>query len=261
MTEADLIYLRNWFTDYTKSFYSANEEDLKNITLKVVHTHNVCENILRIAKVSSLNSNQARIAETVALFHDIGRFSQYAKYKTFRDADSINHGLLGSRILIEGKVLRNLPEKEQQLITEAVRFHNTFAIPRISDDVILFLKLIRDADKVDIYRVFIEYYASPKEDRASATAFGVPDGPEYSEVMLSCIMSRKVASYSNIKTENDFKLMKLSWVFDMHFRESIRLLHEKNYVRMIADELPRTKEIFEAVEVVNRYISERLQNA
>ncbi|RJQ51051.1 MAG: HD family phosphohydrolase [Nitrospiraceae bacterium] len=260
MTEADLIYLKKWFADYTRLFYSMNEEDRKNIILKVVHTHNVCGNIVRIAKASTLSDNQIKVAETVALFHDVGRFSQYAEYKTFRDADSVNHGLLGSKILAEKNVLRDLPENERQLIIEAVKFHNAFAIPNVPDDVLLFLKLIRDADKVDIYRVFIEYYESPAKDRASATAFGVPDSPGYSGVMLSCIMNRKVASYSDIRTENDFRLMKLSWLFDMHFRESIRLLHEKDYISKIADKLPRTEEILKALEVINRYVSERLQN-
>jgi len=260
MTDNDLIFFRQWFSDYTKAFYLPDTEDQKNIVLKVEHTDHVCRNIIRIAGAESLGVNEIKIAEAAALFHDLGRFPQYAKYKTFRDADSVNHGLLGSKILMEENVLRNLPENERRIIISAVKFHNAYAIPPVPEDVMLFLKLIRDADKVDIYRVFVEYYESPAEERASATALGVPDSPGYSGAMLSCIKDRKVASYSSIRTENDFRLMKLSWVFDMHFRESLRLLHEKNYIRKIMDMLPRTKEILEAVEAINRYISERLRN-
>jgi hypothetical protein len=261
MTGNDLKYMKNWFADYTKPFYSMNEEDRKNIVLKVVHTHNVCENIVRIAKRSSLSDNQIRMAEAVALFHDLGRFPQYAAYKTFRDAVSVNHGLLGSKILTKENVLLPLSHDEQQLIIQAVKFHNAFAIPAILNvETVLFLKLIRDADKVDIFRVFIEYYESPQKDRASATAFGVPDTPEYSEIMLSCIIKKQVASYSNIKTENDFKLMKLSWIYDIHFKESIRLMQEKNYINRIINKLPQTDEIAAAMIILKQHISERLSN-
>jgi hypothetical protein len=261
MTQADLIYLKSWFADYTRSYYSSDQEDQKNILLKVEHTHNVCGNIKRIAEALSLDGNQIRLAETAALFHDLGRFPQYAEYKTFRDAVSVNHGLLGSKTLIRENVLRQLPDDERQLIIQTVKFHNAFAIPSVLDgDIVLFLKLIRDADKVDIFRVFIKYYESPEEERASATAFSVPDSPEYSKAMLSCITNRHVASYSSIRTENDFKLMKLSWVYDMHFNESVRLLEERGYLNSIIDKLPQTEEILSAVTVLREYVARRLKN-
>lgn len=259
MTEKDLILLKQWFSDYTKSFYSSNEEDQKNIMLKIEHTRNVCKNIVDIAGGSSLSEGQTRLAEAIALFHDLGRFPQYAEYKTFRDADSVNHGLLGSKTLLKENVLGMLPSEEQELIIQVVRFHGVYKIPSVlNGDTVFFLKLIRDADKVDIFRVFIEYYESPVEERASATAFGVPDTPEYSQLMLSCIRNRQIASYSHIKTENDFRLMKLSWVFDMHYKESVRLLQERNYLDRIIERLPQTEEIRSAVNIVRQYVSERL---
>ncbi len=261
MTDSDLIYLKDWFSDYTKSFYSTDTEDQKNIMVKVDHTENVCRNVLEIARESSVSEYDTRIAEAVALFHDIGRFPQYARYKTFRDADSVNHGLLGSETLINEKVLERLPDEEQQIIIQAVRFHGAFSIPgSMNGKTLLFLKLIRDADKVDIYRVFIEYYESPLEERASATAFGVPDTPECSNAMLSRILNKEIASYSDIKSENDFRLMKLSWIYDMHFDESVRMLLKRDYLERIINKLPRTDEVSAAVKSVREYIAERLGN-
>lgn len=255
MTEADLQKLKGWFNDYTKSFYSSDEEDQRNIDLKIEHTRHVCSNITEIGRGASLNENQMRVAEAIALFHDVGRFPQYARYKTFRDALSINHGLLGATTLIKEKVLDSLPQEEQRLITETVKFHNAFAMPAaLTGEGRLFLQLVRDADKVDIYRVFIEYYETPEDKRASATAFGVPNTPEYSEVMLSCILKKQVASYSDIKTENDFRLMKLSWVYDMHFHDSVRLVQERGYIDSIINKLPQTHDITEAVNVLKKYI-------
>ncbi len=261
MKEEDLVNLKKWFDSYTRSFYSTNEEDQRNIMLKIEHTHNVCANIVEIARGELMTDNQVRVAETIALFHDLGRFPQYAQYKTFRDAISVSHGRLGARALVQQNVLSCLPDSEREVVTKAVNFHGAFAIPSVmSGDTVLFLELIRDADKVDIFRVFIDYYESPPDQRATATAFGVPDTPEYSRIMLSSLCNEKVASYSDIKTENDFRIMKLSWLYDMNFDESIRLLLKRDCINRIINKLPQTDEIRTAVDMLRKYISERLRD-
>ena len=259
MTEEDLEYFKNWFSDFTESFYSSNEEDQRNIMLKVEHTRNVRKNILQIAEGLSLNKDDTRLAETVALFHDIGRFPQYAEYKTFRDAISLSHGLLGMKTLIREGVLERLPGDERDLILKAVNFHGAFSIPTtFHEETVFFLKMVRDADKVDIFRVFLEYYETPPEERASATAFGVPDTPEYSKIMLSSIYDRQVASYMYIRTENDFKLLKLSWIYTLYFDESVRLLRDRGHIERLIKKLPQTDEIKSAMDVLREYINKRL---
>jgi hypothetical protein len=165
------------------------------------------------------------------------------------------------KTLVRENVLQALPDNEQKLILNTVKFHNAYAIPSTqSEEEKFFLKMIRDADKIDIFRVFIEYYESPKSERASATAFGVPDTPEYSKKMLSCISQKKIASYSGIKTENDFKLMQLSWIYDLHFDVSIQLIQNKNYINNLIHKLPQTDEIKSAAAILKEYIKERLKS-
>ncbi|GBD95591.1 MAG TPA: HD domain-containing protein [Nitrospirae bacterium] len=261
MTEDDLIYLKKWFSDYTKSFYSSNEEYQRNIMLKVEHTRHVCRNIIDIGRDLSLKENEMILAETVALFHDIGRFPQYAKYKTFKDAVSVNHGLLGAKTLIQEKILGNLLPWEQELITLAVKFHSTLAVPTtVEERTKFFIKLIRDADKLDVYRVFIEFYKSPDDQKASATAHGMPDTPGYSERMLESIKNKKIAPYSEVRNLNDFKLMKLSWVYDLNFRGTCKLLQERGYVNSLAEVLPQTDEIINVIKNIREFISERVHN-
>ncbi len=203
-----------------------------------------------------------RLAEAAALFHDIGRFPQYAKYKTFQDSISINHGLLGGQTLIEEKILDNLPDDEQELIIEAVRFHNAFSIPeKKKERIIFFLKLIRDADKLDIWRVFTEYYESPEEERASAAGLGLPEGMDYSEEVLSCIYTGHIASLSKVKTLNDFKLLQLSWVYDLNFRTSFELLLKRNYIDRIILTLPQREEIKRVTSVLKEFIHQYLINS
>ncbi|NCO67595.1 MAG: HD family phosphohydrolase [Nitrospirae bacterium CG_4_10_14_0_8_um_filter_41_23] len=261
MTKNDLNFFKKWFSDYCKSFYSSNIEDQKNICLKEQHTFNVCKNIIEIAKELSLPNDQIILSEAVAIFHDIGRFPQYAKYKTFRDNISVNHGLLGTQTLLGKKILQNLPDNEQELIIRAVKFHNAFSIPKTEKkDIVFFIKLIRDADKLDIWRVFIEYYESPDENRASAVGLGLPDIPEYSDDVISCLYKKHTIPLAKITTLNDFKLLQLSWIYDLNFKPSFRLLLERDYIDRIIAKLPQTEEIQKASFFLKESLRQRLKN-
>lgn len=262
MTEEDLSFFQSWFFGYCRSFYTGNEEDRKNLLLKEDHTRHVCENMRCIARDLSLGRNEGMLAETIALFHDIGRFPQYAEYKTFRDSSSVNHATLGTGVLSREGVLNTLPESEQRIILQAIKFHNAFAVPDIADnDTLLFLKLIRDADKLDIWRVFVEYLALPEKDRASAAGLGLPHIPGYSENVLSSVLNRRVASLASLKTLNDFILMQLSWVYDLNFRISFVLLRERNYLNTLISTLPPTEAIGTLTLFLEEYLRERIQGA
>jgi hypothetical protein len=261
MEKDDLILFKKWFSDYCKSFYSPDIEDQKNISLKEHHTERVCENIVEISKRLSLDGHKTMLAEAIALFHDIGRFPQYAQYKTFRDSISVNHGLLGAQTILKEGVLHVLPENEQELIIEAVKFHNAFSIPKKAhNDTTLFIKLIRDADKLDIWRVFIEYYESSDKKVAPAIMLGLPDIPEYSKDILSYLSLKKVVSLSQLRTMNDFKILQLSWLFDLNFTPSFQLFLEKNYLSRMTAHLPQTKEIQEIAHSLENFVNQRLKN-
>ncbi len=131
MTEKDLQLYKRWYKEYSNSFHTSDEEAWKNLALKIEHTEHVCENIAAIASDLSLSDGEIMLAETIALFHDLGRFRQFKEYKTFQDRISRNHGLLGAITLLENNVLKNLNDKEQQLVLQTIKFHNAFAIPDI----------------------------------------------------------------------------------------------------------------------------------
>ncbi len=261
MTGNDLQFFKSWFSEFCKVYHLDNEKEQRNITLKEAHTLHVCRNILAVGRGEALGPNEMLLAETIALFHDIGRFPQYAQYRTYKDSISINHGLLGANTLLEKKVLIRLADREQDLITDAVKFHNAFAISDIVDpDKLRFLKLIRDADKLDIWRVFIEFYESPDEEKPEAVGLGLPDSPSYSEEILSLIRNKQIISLARLKTSSDFKLLQLSWIFDLNFTASFMLLIERDYINRIAATLPQTDEILDIVARVSAYVREKLDN-
>lgn len=259
MDASTLDFLKEWFARYCSRYYSAVEEDQRNILLKEEHTHNVCADIVRLAEEEKLGENMVRTAEAVALFHDVGRFEQYRRYRTFRDSESVNHALLGAQVLVESGVLESLPECETRIILQAVRFHNVFQVPIDVDmEALVFVRLIRDADKLDIWRVFIELFHAPEEERASAAALGFPDTGEYTADLLQSLYRKEMIALSRLKTLNDFRLLQLSWVFDINYAFSLRLLRERSCIGRIAATLPDEPQIRQVVDFLIEHVEERL---
>ena len=259
MHESDLEHFLGWFSNYTRRFYTQNQEDMRNILLKERHTHMVLNNMEKIVQGLSLNTNDTLLARTIAVFHDIGRFSQYAEYKTFKDNESINHALRSRDVLIEEGVLNRLDRNEIEIILKAIELHNAFTIPSQGDArTELFVKLIRDADKVDIWRVFAEYYSMPASERASAAGMGLEDDTSYSTEVIDHIRQGRVVPFALVKGINDLKLMQLSWIFDLNFEPSFRLVKEKGNLHRIAETLYPSDGIKEIVESILGFIDSKV---
>lgn len=261
MTSELLHSLREWFSRYVATFDDLPDHDRRNTALKEAHTAEVCANMRLIAE-GLLDDERRLTAEAVALFHDVGRFEQYRRFRTFRDADSVNHAALGVEILEREGVLASLPDGERELIVTAIRFHNVFSLPRgLKGDRLLFTQLIRDADKLDIWRVFAEFYALPEEERASAVGLGFPDLPGYTPGVLAALKQGRLVELSSLKVLNDFKLLQLSWIYDLNFPASFRLVEERGLVECLAAALPQDSAVVEALGEVRRHLCNRARNA
>ncbi len=260
MNQKDLAELKDWFADYCVHFSTHVEEDQRNIAVKKDHTYHVCLNALRIGRSLKLNGRDMLLAEAIALFHDVGRFPQYQQYKTFDDDISTNHAALGAKVLLEQGVLRWLPEPEQRLIVHAVTLHNVFTLPDTLDQrTRSFVHIIRDADKLDIWRVFIEYYGQNEERRASAVALGLPDTQGHSPKVLACLQKGKMAAKSDLRTLNDFKLLQLTWLYDLNFARSFRMVQERGYIDKMAEVLPPNDEMRDALDRVRVFVAGKLK--
>jgi hypothetical protein len=261
MTDAasvsDLASLRDWFTSYCGSFRSTDAELQRNFDLKEVHTHNVCE----AARMISEGGGERRqmLAQVAALCHDLGRFPQYREFRTFLDSSSINHAALSARILQQTSLLDFLPKPERDCVHFAVRLHNVFAIPKgLAPETEDLLRLVRDADKLDIWRVFIEYFFAPEEERASGAGLGFPDRPECSPEVLAAVAAGEVVQLTMLKSLHDFKLLQLSWVYDINFESTLRLVRERGILQGLAATLPEAPEVLAVLQQVQGYLEQRL---
>ncbi len=261
MDQSELHNLRQWFSEYCRSFYSDEPADQKNIVTKEEHTYRVCVNMAEIALHLRLDEHRTALAGAIALFHDVGRFIQYQRYRTFRDSISANHAALGAGVLTQHNVLADLPDRERKLILRAVTLHNVFEIPvGIDEKDLLFVKMVRDADKLDIWRIFIEYYASKEEDRASAVGLGLPDTPDYSPDVMASLFQRQMVHLTALRTLNDFRLLQLAWIFDLNFVRSFQLVIERSIIDGLAATLPKTDDIGEVIDVIRRYVDSKLRD-
>ena len=232
--------LKNRFEQYVKQFASSDPNIRAALDLKQAHTRRVCDAILDIGRHEGLSREDLLTAETTALLHDIGRFMQYKKYRTFSDVRSENHALLGVKVIEENGLLENLDPENARIIIRAVKWHNRAALPANENGRgIFFMKLLRDADKVDIWRVVTDYYKNAHRERNQTIELNLPDTPEISDVVCDSLMRGNIAKMADLKTLNDFKLLQMGWIYDVNFRRTFQIVREKEYLERILSALPK----------------------
>lgn len=251
------IEMEDWFGSYCRGFHDPDPEVQRNFDLKDLHTRNVLRAVQRIA--AGGGERRLYLAELAAWCHDLGRFPQFQRYRTFRDSDSVNHAHLSAQVTVESGILDHLSPEERESVLTAIRLHNVFRIPSDLPPLALdLLRLVRDADKIDIWRVFIDYYALPEQERASAAGLGLPDLPSCSCGVVNALATGEALRLDSLKTLNDFKLLQLSWIYDINFTASLRLVRDGKVIEKLLSTLPREEAVLEAVEKVRHYLNRRL---
>jgi HD domain len=261
MEQKDLINLKTWFADYVAGFYTDDPLHNSTIRLKERHTEHVCRNMIALGNALGLSDQDMMLAETMGLFHDIGRFKQYAVYGTFKDKESENHALLGLRELAAHDVLAGCAKDEKKWITKAIACHNALDIPAGENEkTLLFIRLLRDADKLDIWRVFIDYYKDKAHDKQPnpVVEFGLPDEPFYSPKVVAALNEDRFVRIQDLKTSGDFKLLLVSWVFDLNFAFSFKMVRDRKYIEKIEATLPPSKQISAAVKHAYDFVERHL---
>jgi len=260
MKQEQVEQFRHWFEEYTGRFYGHDEYVNIHIQLKQEHTKRTCEEIGLLAGQLALDESQRYIAEVIALFHDIGRFPQFAKYRTYKDALSVDHCRLGVEVLTQEGIFGCLRREERQWVETAVEHHGRKSLPAdLRGQALLFAKLIRDADKLDIFRVVLTNYRAYHHEPAKFSfELELPDEPGYSPAVLDAVMNGTLVGYENLRTMNDMKLCQLGWVYDLNFAASLERLHQQGFIEELLRLLPQTPEITQVSEKIGRYIDAKL---
>jgi putative nucleotidyltransferase with HDIG domain len=255
--------LVKWFGGYIRQFFSLDGDKFLNINLqlKECHTRRVCDETRLLAAALGLNENDRRIAETVALLHDIGRFEQFKKYRTYKDTTSEDHAAMGLRILHQERILEPLEPQDRLWIERAVEYHNKKALPEgLDDKTALFSKIIRDTDKIDIYYLSVDnlrrYYENPCTFQLEIE---FPNEPYCSPDILAAVEQGRLVGYEALRTMNDFILLQLGWVYDIYFDAALRRVAKQQYLEQLIHWLPETDDIRRATSAVMRYVQYRVK--
>lgn len=255
MTPADLTRLKTWFDTFVQGFYRHDPDYDGAVRLKYDHTLRVCRNIRQIGERLGLREPELRLAEASALMHDVGRFPQYARYGTFLDRASANHAHLSLRAMAAHRVLAALPRAEQRLITRAVAFHNAARLPAEAAGFgLVLMRLLRDADKLDIWKVVTDYYDRRAEAPNPVIELGLPDPPTCSPAAIASLAAGQMINLATLRSLNDFKLLQISWVFDLNFPPAFRALRERGYIQKIAATLPPSEGLAAALKRVQAHL-------
>ena len=257
MKQADLDYFKDWFKQYVASYYDLPGDGVKPILLKEQHTERTCKEIVFLSRESGVRDRDLLLAETAALFHDIGRFPQWKKYGTFNDSASEDHALLGLEVISRHKILMRLRAEERELVQTAILHHNGRKLPPgLSHRQSLFSRLLRDADKLDIWRLVInerEGCGNLVENLAGP----IPMSNSINLKIVTELMERKVPDFSSVRNRSDMILLRLGWVFDLNFQVSCREVLERHYIERLCSNLPAREEIREVEKSLISYLNNR----
>jgi hypothetical protein len=194
------------------------------------------------------------------LLHDIGRFEQYRRYRTFVDSKSENHAALGVKIIEENRLLKEFGPDSAAIIRRAVACHNRLGVPEDGGEkFLLILRMLRDADKIDIWRVVTGYYHRPDNSRNPAVELDLPDTDDISDAVYRELAAGRSARMADLEVLNDFKLLQIGWVFDLNFPRSFELVLERRYLEAIRDALPREdRRVEDIYSKARAYLEDRM---
>lgn len=218
----------------------------------------VCENIIMLAGSQNLASGTVCVAKTSALVHDMGRFPQFKIYGTYSDALSKNHGALGVGVLVKQGILDGLPRSDTQLILRAVALHKLPQLPGGLDPQLrLLARLLRDADKIDIYRVMKAPYQSAESGSHNFLTYNLPDDGRVSGDLVFRLMANREIRFSRVSTLNDMKLFQISMIQDLNFPAAVRAVLDMGVVEVIIGSMPESLAL-QALEQILKTHMERV---
>ena len=98
------------------------------IAYKYNHSYRVMHQCDEISYTLNLDEEDNYLTCLIGLLHDIGRFEQWTKYKSFDDLKTIDHGDLGEKLLFKNNLIKNykLDEEKYNIVSKAIKYHNKY---------------------------------------------------------------------------------------------------------------------------------------
>lgn len=226
---------------------------------KYKHSYRVMENSKNIAESLNLKDFEIEIATLIGLLHDIGHFEEIKVKDILKEISKMDHGDLGVEILIKDEYIRKFIEEDKydNIILKAIKNHNKFKIEDgLSEKELLFAKIIRDADKLDIFYEGAEIFWTKREELEEIY------NSKISDKVLAEFRDNIVIDRNDTATKVDRILSIISFIFDINFKYNFKVLKEKSYINKILDKFSfkdeaTSSQIEEVRKIVNDCIEKQ----
>jgi putative nucleotidyltransferase with HDIG domain len=218
-----------FFKEYTDRY---DPEDTR-VRLKIEHTYRVAQIAERIAVSLKMDRADTDLAWLLGMLHDVGRFEQLRRYDTFLDSASVDHAKLGADILFDEGLIQSftgeLTDEESSLAEEAIRLHNRLMVPdEYEGRSRVFINLLRDADKADIFRVMVTI---PYEERGGRAA--VSSDPQVGEEFMEYVMAHRCIPYAPGRSRFEAYIAHCCMAFELVYPETVVIVKEQGYLETL----------------------------
>lgn len=251
--------LRSRFSTYAQSFALADGRLNPMMQLKLGHSLRVSAECRAVAAELSWSGPDQDLAEAAGLLHDVGRFEQCRRFRTFADVRSVDHGDLGVEILGQAELLRAVAPGPAELIREAVRCHNKHEIPpALAGPARVLVQLVRDVDKLDIMTLIEESVRSGAYARDPGILLHVTAEGQPSPDLVAEIQAGRTGSYGHVRSLADIRLVGVSWTRDIVCLPVLARLRERGLTDDLAEALAGYPEVRVLAEQMLRDMARRL---
>ena len=246
------------FKKYTSEYDMSNN----NIDRKYWHSLRVMEESKNIAENIDLEEEQVRLATLIGLLHDIGRFEQMREYGTFRDLISVDHGDLGVEILQKNNLIREfvIDDIYYDIIKKAIKNHNKYSIEEgLKKEELLHAKIIRDADKLDIFYEGVEIFWNDPNEVKEIENMVMRD--HYYNSFIEEKIIKKQADQNRLES----LLVFIAFIYDLNFKPSFEKMKKEDYINKILNRFEFKNEetkrkMKEIREIANEYIQNKVKD-
>jgi len=255
-----LTILESTFDAYVRSFYTDDDFINANLKLKEDHSKRVLADMNILTEMIDLDPTLQLTAHAAALFHDIARFEQFTKYRTYNDWNSFDHSRRGAEILREKSFLEPLTDTQRKIVITATCLHGQKQLPdNLEPTTDIICKLTRDADKLDIYHVVTEQYKKYFENPNDfLLELEFPDTPGFTPEVVDDISKGLRIEYTKLKTLNDMRLLQMAWVYDVNFTATLKLIRQRKLLEKIADQLPPCDTADKITTQIYNYVDKKI---
>lgn len=240
MNARQLQTVCDWVQTFADGFRDTAGELPWVVSEKLIHMQHVADNMRELAQELEWPAEEVRLAEALGWLHDAGRFIQYRDYGHFHDPTSANHGFLGADAVTAAEWFAGLAQPECKTLQTAIRFHNAKSIPpHVPAPQLPLLRLIRDADKLDIFRVVAEGLNRDGFQDLIRVWPGLSVAETINPVLLQEIQAHRQGDFANIRSLADFLLLVISWIFLLHYAPTRKRVDRDGMFATLARFLPQ----------------------